>query len=299
MVLRKLTWPFFRSLRTIAWSSPLARSPFWAETFVRIGYTLRRWMGLAPGSGEVAEVHGNKMRFGSASECYIDMINGTYEPVITQLFEKLIKPGMTVVDVGAHIGYFTLLAAQQTGSEGKVYAFEPDPTNYSVLTGNISNNGYGSVVPVPKAVCDAPGTASFFLHMDTVAHSLYPTTLGRGKSTISVETTSLDNFFEQEGWPPVNLIKMDIEGAEAAALEGMKKLIERNETVYLVLEFIPQIQQNAGIDPHELLGKLRELGFTIQVVTEDGLQPLDDKACEDLNLHAELFCEKNVRLELK
>ena len=292
MNLHRLAWRVFRFLRYIAWSSPLARNPFWADTFVRIGYKLRRWLGLSPKRGEVANVRGNKMLFGSASECYLDMIRDAYEPGITQMFEKLIKPGMVVVDIGAHIGYFTLMAAQKVGPTGKVYAFEPDPSNYNILVENISLNEYGSVVPVQKAVCDTPGTASFFLHMDTVAHSLYPKTLGRGKSTISVETTSLDHFFEHDGWPSVHIIKMDVEGAEAAALAGMTKLLERNPTVYLFLEFIPQIQQNAGTNPRELLEKLRELDFTIRVINDKGLQQLDDRVCEDLNLHAELFCER-------
>ena len=237
------------------------------------------------------------MLFGAASECYVDMINDVYEPGVTRLFEELIKPGMVVVDIGAHIGYFTLIAARKVGSNGRVYAFEPAPANYEILIRNIALNECHNVTAVPKAVCDTEGTTSFYIHMDTVAHSLYPTTLGRGKSTISVETTSLDRFFEQEGRPPVNLVKMDIEGAEAAALAGMKKLIERNETVYLFLEFVPQIQRNAGTDPRELLGRIRELGFEIQVVNNHGLQPLDDKACEDYNLHADLFCEKNARFE--
>lgn len=157
---------------------------------------------------------------------------------------------------------------------------------------NITLNGCQNVIPVQKAVCETQGTAKFFLHIDTVAHSLYPTTLGRGKSAVSVETTSLDHFFEHEGWPPVHLIKMDIEGAELPALAGMTKLIERNKEVCLILEFVPQIQKNVGANPHNLLKKIRELGFTINTITEDGLQPFDDKVCEDLSLHANLFCEK-------
>lgn len=293
MIFRRLASWFFVRLRTVAWSSPLARSPFWAETFVRIGYQLRRWFGLSPRGNEVVNVHGNKMLFGAASECYVDMVNDAYEPVITRLFERLIKPGMVVVDIGAHIGYFTLMAARKVGPTGRVYAFEPGPENYEILVKNIALNECHNVTAVPKAVCDTEGTTSFYIHMDTVAHSLYPTTLGRGKSTIYVETTSLDRFFEREGWPLVNLIKMDIEGAEAAALAGMKKIIERNETVYLFLEFVPQIQRNVGTDPRELLERLREMDFKIQVIHENGLQQLDDRICDDPVLHADLFCERS------
>lgn len=71
-------------------------------------------MGLSPQASDVANVHGNKMSFGTASEVYIDMKNDAYEPGITRLFERLVKPGIVVVDIGAHIGYFTLIAARKT-----------------------------------------------------------------------------------------------------------------------------------------------------------------------------------------
>ena len=108
---------------------------------------------------------------------------------------------------------------------------------------------------------------------------------------INVETTSLDYFFEQAGWPPVHLIKMDIEGAELAALQGMTKLIERNRAMYLMLEFVPQILRSAGVNPDDLLGRLRGLGFAIKVMKENGLQPLSDKMNKNRGLRAELFCE--------
>lgn len=290
---RKLAWRFFRWLRTLAWGSPLARRPFWAEVFMRIGYRLRRWMGIVPGRDEIAEVHGHRMRFGAASECYGDMVNDAYEPHITRMFEELLQPGMGVVDVGAHIGYFTLLAARQVGPEGRVYAFEPAPANYEILRQNIALNEYRNITATAKAVCDAPGTTRFFMQRDTVGHSLYPTTIGRGKTAIDVETTSLDDFFAKVGWPEVHLIKMDIEGAEAAALAGMERLAGRSRRLSIVMEFIPHIQRQAGVDPRELLRKLKEMGFTTRILTDDGLGPLDEMACDIPNLYAALYCEKN------
>jgi FkbM family methyltransferase len=231
------------------------------------------------------------MMFRADSEVYFSMTTGDYEPGVTRLFDRLIESGMVVVDVGAHIGYYTLLAAKKVGPTGKVYAFEPAPSNYALLVKNIALNGYQNIVPVPKAVSNTQGTITFFLHPDSVTHSLHRETLGRGKTAITVETTTLDHFFEEQGWPAVHLVKMDIEGAELAALEGMTKLIERNR-VCLILEFVPQILRNAGVNPSELLEKLSGLGFTIQLITKDGLQPLSDKASQNRNLHAELFCEK-------
>jgi len=102
------------------------------------------------------------MWFAPGSDVYSDFTTGTYEPVITNLFERLIEPGMVVADVGAHIGYFTLLATRQVDSTRKVYTFEPAPSNYDLLLKNIALNGYENIVPVPKAVSNSDGTAHFF-----------------------------------------------------------------------------------------------------------------------------------------
>lgn len=293
MNLYRLTGRLYRAARNNIWSSPLARNQFYANILVSLGYLFRRWLRLSPQKEEIAIVHNHKMWFGPGSECYFDMITNLWEPGVTQLFERMIKPGMTIVDAGAHIGYFTLLAAKKVGLSGKVYAFEPDPSNYDLLVRNITLNGYQNVTPVQKAICNSQGTAKFFLHSDSVAHSLHFKTQGKAKTTIAVETTTLDRFFEERDWPSINFVKLDIEGAELSALEGMTKLIERNDIFYLILEFVPHILQSAGVNPFELLEKLREMGFTIQVITDkDGVQDFSDRITKSRGLRTELFCEK-------
>ena len=219
------------------------------------------------------------------------MVRDVYEPEITRLFEELITPGMVVVDIGAHIGYFSLLAARHAGPEGRVYAFEPAPDNYTILVKNIALNNYRNIIPVQKAVCDVPGITRLYLHKDTVAHSLYPTTIGRGKKAIEIETTSLDEFFQQEKWPTDILVKIDAEGAELPALKGMTDIIARSNRLYLFLEFIPHIQRNAGINPGDIIRQLGEAGFSIRMINGGSPQPLDDKSYDDYNLQAALFCE--------
>jgi len=93
--------------------------------------------------------------------------------------------------------------------------------------------------------------------------------------SISVETTSLDNFFEGEGWPSVKVIKMDIEGAEKAALEGMRQLVARNLSLKLIMEFSPGTQVGAGVSPDELFSILTEIGFTKFFAIRSSLEPLN------------------------
>ncbi len=291
----RLTEETYKVIRDAFWESPIARWPAAADTAIRLGFWARRWLRLAPEGQGIALVHGHRMWFGPGSECYLDMTRGTWEPGVTGLFEGLLEPGMVAVDVGAHIGYFTLLAARRVGPTGRVYSFEPAPSNYDLLLRNIEINGYQNIIPIQKAVSNHVGETTLFLHADSVGHSLYRETPGKNRSAIEVSTTTLDRFFEEEGWPHVHLVKMDIEGAEPTALEGMTRLMERNKTIRLILECVPHILERAGENPRRFMAKLRALGFTIRIVDDKGgLLLLSDEVAARPGLRAELLCERDL-----
>ena len=226
-----------------------------------------------------------------ASECY--------EPETTRLLLNFLKARQTFIDVGAHIGYFTLLAARAVEPTGRVYAFEPAPANRDLLLRNIRVNGYNAIVTVvPKVVCDRSGAVSLFLSKeDSGSNSILPSPLV-GTDSVSVEATTLDEFFEGEGWPPVHLIKMDIEGAEKAALKGMRELSRRNPQLRLVIEFFPQNLQVAKVSPEELFQALRVLGFTRIAVISRSLVPVEtpqdifDRIPKASRFYVNLLCQK-------
>lgn len=188
------------------------------------------------------------------------MAAGSYEPDTSRVIRNLLLHGQTFVDVGAHIGYFALLGARAVGPTGHVYTFEPAPTNLTLLRENIEVNGYGSrVTVVPKAASNQSGTSALFL---SNADSMWHTTLSRwGGTTIEVTTTTLDAFFEQIGWPPVHLVKIDVEGAEKAALEGMGELCRRNPSLRLIVEFAAGNFAASDDTPEDVFKVLRDLGF--------------------------------------
>lgn len=188
--------------------------------------------------------------------------SGKYELDTRLLLESLLRPGMVVVDLGAYLGYFSLIAAKHVGEKGKVYAFEPDPTNYALLLKNIRANHYDNIIiAVQKAVSSQGGSVPLFLsEQEGSGTSLYQVS-SSGTRSVMIEATTLDEFFESEGWPPVHVIKMDVEGAEKAALEGMKQLVERNQSLKLIMEFSPPLQAAVGISPEELFNTLSGLGF--------------------------------------
>lgn len=197
---------------------------------------------------------------GAADPTIQALAMGAYEPETVRLFASLLRPGMTVLDVGAHIGYFTLLAARAVGANGRVVAFEPLPSNAQLLRRNVEANGFDErVTVVERAVADHAGEMS--LH-DSGRDAGTATLYAAGGQVINVGTTSLDGWAAEQQWPSIDVIKMDIEGAEVAALAGMRELKKRNPHLELVCEFNPTTLGYAGLEPDSLLTALQACGFT-------------------------------------
>ena len=236
------------------------------------------------GAGRPTSVNGHQMVLAEEGQYPpFAMATDKYERGTTRLLEQIIEPGMVVIDVGAHVGYFTLLAARRVGSQGKVYSFEPDPANYRLLQQNIESNGYRNVVVNQSAVSKTGGSAQLVLSSrDNGTHSLY----GNGMPDavkVSVGMVSLDEFLTDEGWPKVDLVKMDVEGAEMDALEGMGRLLRESSGLKLVMEFNPTLLRNASVEPLEFLARPGEFGFKVSVVDEvEGTTPLDESNAQSL-----------------
>lgn len=200
---------------------------------------------------------------------------GAYEPFTVELFLESVQPRMTICDVGAHIGFYSLLAAKTVGLEGKVYAFEPDPRNFSYLVRNIQANGFQDVVvAIPKAVSDFSGHVPLQLNPVTTGGSSLHQNL-RGGSSVKIACVSLDEFFSLDS--PVDVIKLDIEGAEVQAITGMKQLLAHNKNITLFVECNPTMLQAAGFTVNDLIATLTECGFHVQMINEE------EKSLEDAN----------------
>jgi len=234
--------------------------------------------GLSPNTDRPFVIHGHKMFLATRGKYPpTDMAMDRYEKGTTQLFERTIEPGMVVIDVGAHVGYYTLLAARLVGPTGKVYAFEPEPANYALLLKNIELNGYNNVEPVRKAASNRVDFSTLFLTaLDNGRHSTYRHGLPESGSMI-VEMTTIDAFLEAEGCPRVDFIKMDVEGAELDVLQGMTRLIENSVQLKLVIEFNPFLLNSAGVAPTQLLNKPTSWSFkTFCIDEQKGLLPLGE-----------------------
>jgi FkbM family methyltransferase len=205
--------------------------------------------------------------------------NLVHETATTELFKKVVKEGNVVIDLGANIGYFTLLAARIVGSKGKVYSFEPEPKNYNYLLKNIKLNNYENVIAIQKAVSDKNEKNKLFIcpyesgHHTIKQHegieAYRPDTFNKRKEFIEIETITLDDFFENQE-EPIDVIKMDIEGAEMLALSGMNRIIRTNKKLKMFVEFFPLLIEKMGNSPREFIRKLLEdYHFSIFIIPDD------------------------------
>jgi len=180
---------------------------------------------------------------------------GFYEPETTEYMKQTIKPNDVVIDVGANVGYFTLIMAKLVGPKGVVYAFEPSRELRGILLKNIEANGYRDrVIIVPYAVADFNGTAKFFINRQHGQSGLQPR---KGTTEIVlVPTTTLDYVLADI--PNIRLIKIDIEGSEVDALRGMQKTMRRLPNMDIVFEFLPAHTGFSWLELEELL-----IGYTL------------------------------------
>lgn len=182
-----------------------------------------------------------------------------WEPVETALFTELLHPGSRVVDVGAHVGYFTVLFSRLCGADGFVHAFEPEPSNHRLLRANLLVNDCSNVAAHALAVSDAAGTDALYLSPDNGGdHRLY---FGAGRTRCSVRTDTLDEALAGER---VDFIKIDAQGAEPRILRGMQRLIARErEHLGVLMEFAPGLLERYGGGLQSFVEQLTALGALV------------------------------------
>jgi FkbM family methyltransferase len=204
----------------------------------------------------------------------LEMLLGLYEKETVAVFKKIIRPGMTVVDIGAHIGYYTSLFAKLVGPQGRVYAFEADSDNFNILKKNTER--LHNVVLVPQAVSDHDGFVKFYKTNNTGCHSIIPQDQAK---VVEVATTAIDSYMTREKIERVDVIKIDIQGGEPMAFTGMQKLFNQTNDLSIIMELSPGDLKLANVDPLEFLQKIKDYGFEILQIlpnAETKILPLEN-----------------------
>jgi len=182
---------------------------------------------------------------------------GAYERELVDWMKRTLKPGMTVLDVGANIGYFSAIAAGLTGDKGQVHAFEPVPQTFSRLQKNLS--AFGWAHPYPFAVGDTSGM-----------HAIYRNKSEEGWSSLlhnsdlepsgEVETIRLDDWARERKIERIDFIKMDIEGSEFRALAGAREVLSKFKPT-IAAELNADCLARDGRTPADVLGLLGAAGY--------------------------------------
>lgn len=215
------------------------------------------------------EIEGNKMLLDKMDSLRIST-RGFYEPFITELVKQNVKTGDCVLDIGANIGYYTLLFAKLVGEKGKVFAFEPHPENFSLLKKNIETNGYKNVLLEQKVVSNC-STEKMRLYLDktkaSTKHGIYKSEYCSDQY-IEVKSLKLNDYFNNFN-QKINFIKMDIEGAEFHALQGMLTLLQNNPCIKIITEFSPSHLKKMNLVPEEFINLFIKHGFRVYHINED------------------------------
>jgi FkbM family methyltransferase len=203
---------------------------------------------------------------GTSQTGRIAYATGDYEPRTTRIMRALIKAGDTVVDVGANIGYFTIVGARATGPAGHVEAFEPVPEIRRALGANLQLNAITNVTVHDQALSDRTGTTHFYLapQEDSGLGSLRQLDNG---VTIDVQQVSFDDWWQQRS--RVAVIKIDVEGGELLVLRGMKQCLQRDRPDIL-LEVTDSYLHGLGTSADELIELLLAADYRVYEVPDAG-----------------------------
>jgi len=193
------------------------------------------------------------------------LFGGHWEMWITKLFCELLRPAMTVVDVGANFGYYTLLAAAGTRLDQHVHAIEADPHNFEILNKNVEVNGYEKIVRTyPCAALDVRREVTLHQYRNHFgSNGIFSDPADpRIAHSVQVQGIPLDELITDT----VDLMKIDAEGCEPLIFDGMQQLIRRSPNIQILMEFAPHMIRTT-IDPAEFLNRIRHAGLRVQGVS--------------------------------
>jgi FkbM family methyltransferase len=236
----------------------------------------------------------SKLRLTLADPCWQETyFFGTQEEEITKLIRRLVKPGQVWLDIGANIGYFTVILARAVGASGKVYAFEPNPEVAKLIRASLELNQLRNVILTEAATSDSAG--EMVLRIPLNSKGGVPVT-GRASLVkhrdivesydLKTEVMTLDHFIALQKIEKIDFMKIDIEGAEIMAFRGMEVTLKQNPPKIIVSEitFYP----DSAATPIELIEYLKNFGYQAFQIRTDRIFPHDPKVPLDRLLDKDL-----------
>ncbi|MBG9377134.1 FkbM family methyltransferase [Panacibacter sp. DH6] len=237
---------------------------------------------------------------GPAMRLYKDSILSKYiyngfEQAELTFVQKVLKPGDTFFDIGSNMGFFALYAAQITGANGKVYAFEPTPVIYKRLTENISENNFSNVQAENIGLSDAKGFLKLFIAEAGKDGWNSFAKEKEGQQSIEVPVNTLDHYVESNNvdTAKIRFIKIDVEGWEIPVVRGALKTINAHDDIILMMEFTESNSKAAGYNIGDLYDIIEQQGFKWYVFDEAQNKLLHDPKRNSYPYN-NLFAVKNI-----
>jgi len=226
--------------------------------------------------------------------CMAIYLTGEWEGWLTGTFLSVVRPGMIVLDIGSHSGYFTLLAAQQVGPTGYVHAFEPNPFHHRNLTKSAAINGYAHVLLHRVMVSNKNGEEVMETKGEGGSSIVYPALA----PLLTPTKTKVRKAILKELIVPhtkVDVIKIDIDGGEPYIMDSLFEVIDASGQLVIFMEYLPMLW--GGIDPRPIMQKFYDRGFAIFNVAMDrsGMKPvtIHELAAHTGHLHWDLIMVRN------
>ena len=210
-------------------------------------------------------------------------LTGMHEPNTSALLTQILKKGMSVVDVGAYVGYYTVIASLIVGNSGNVLSIEPAPNNFDQLSKTVEVNELLNVVLRQVALADEVGRKNLRLSTDPATHSIADAEANLGffkgnrkqtGETVSVKCTTLDKLLQNEGIPRVDLVKVDVEGAELRVLKGMRKTLQEMDSLHIICDVHENKFTAFGYSVDEFYRFLVNYQLNIFLLRDNGLQKI-------------------------
>jgi FkbM family methyltransferase len=223
---------------------------------------------------------GLRMRLDPASSYERSILLNAADPMLLDVYRSILRPGDVVIDAGANIGHLALAASRLVGPGGKVHAFECGPRALERLRENIELNGAGNVVVVDRACWDSEGTSTLY---DFDEKEIDLPSMGRRSDRavakeIEIRTVKIDDVVKE----PVRLVKMDVEGAELAALRGAERVLFGDPRPDLIIELNPKTSRAFGYHPVDLVDHIlaRSPGASMTLVKARRTRPVTREGLE-------------------
>ena len=209
-----------------------------------------------------------------------------YEQTDSRALKTLIRPSDRCIDVGANIGYFTMLLAQ-SAPQGSVVAFDPIPLNHALLSASLELNGYSHVQAICSAVSDHEGNVSFVEAEDGAYSSLIDTGRVAAATRREVSACTLDSHWKSSGRSAIDVIKIDVEGAERLVIDGAKELMASDcHPRVIMMELCDDNLLAYDASVEGLVARMNDLGYSAWFASKRGLQKFENR---HHNIHFNVF----------